>query len=1140
MKKNNAPLWGDCLRRHGEILIAMKLAVLLTFIGVINATASAYSQVGKVTLNVRDASITEVLDSIQKLTNYHFIYSLDLVSSERKVSIHADKEPLKDVLHALLDSQGVSFEVLPNYLIVVTPKGSLAPLAALSRVSHALEVEGSVKGDGGMPLTGVTVRVKGSSVGTVTDEDGRFRLNVPNPEDTLVLSYVGYTDLVVAIDGRTSLQLTMTASSEALKDVVVVGYGTQKKVSVTGAVDVIKPTLLEGRGVPNLAQALEGTSPSLVIQQKSFEPGQPVNLNLRGVGTLGDNSPLIVIDGLVGGDINKINPEDVASISILKDAGAAAIYGSRSANGVILITTKKGKAGPAKLSYSGIVSMVVPHFWVKPVPGYENMMLKDQALVNSGMEPIYSPLDIEHQQEKGDDQWFLDAIFKTSVQQNHNLSISGGSGQTTYRISGGYMNQQSNFVGPAKGVKRYDYRMNLSTVVGRLKLSTILAYTRQEIRDHSFNTGTLVVDAERTPPRYQLKDSLGRYLINDVLAQFNPLGILDKGGFRHYDNDNIFGTITGDLSLAKGLSLKGVFGGTLDANHQYYRTNYVPFYRPGAAVGSEPGGVYGNSLGTTTGDQNSKNILLNTQLLLQYQRTIGKSSFMVMGGITTESNSVAGNKVALDYTSQDLNLPNSNTIANVGSQQITPQGSNRSALNSYIGRATYSYADRYFGEIAFRADGSSKFSSNNRWGYFPSISAGWLISDEKFFREGNIANYVDELKLRSSYGVLGNQNVGNYQYQTTYFVFSNAYGFNNNSVAGTGFNTANPDLKWETAHTFNIGADVALFGSRLSGTFDYFNKLTTHIIQQPNLPGTYGGNNVDFNIASVRDRGWELSLSYRTHGRLFSHSISFNLGDTHNEIVKMANGRDLIQTHDEIQIIYAKGIPIASYVGLKRDGYFQNLDDIRNKPRFVGLDVQPGDISYKDKNGDGVIDDNDRYILGNPFPRFTFGFNYELGWNNFDLRVFIQGVGKRDMSLRGELVEPFHVNYSYVIFQHQLDYWRPDNPHAKNPRLGIVNSASNTNNYRKGSDLYIHSGAYARLKNLQIGYTLPQRVSDGMGLDHLRVYFTGQNIFTLARTKFVDPETTEFDNDLATGGSNSARNYPTLIYYGMGVDVTFK
>jgi TonB-linked SusC/RagA family outer membrane protein len=1003
-------------------------------------------------------------------------------------------------------------------------------------------VTGTVTDEQLKPVAGVSVNLVGTNEGDVTDPQGKYKIHINSNQDSLAFSHLNFDTKTLMVGQNSILNVILYPKQDAgdLDQVVVVGYGTQKKVSVTGGVDVVKAKAFAGRAVVNVAQALQGTAPSLVIQQQSFEPGQGVTLNLRGVGTLGDNSPLVVIDGLVGGNLNNLNPNDIESVSVLKDAGSAAIYGSRAANGVILVTTKKGKAGHNTLNYNGIVSQIHPHILVQPVDGYENMILKDQALVNSGQQPIYSPLDIQAQYQKGNQPWFLKEIFKDATQQNHNLSLSGGAGNTTYMLSGGFMDQQSNFIGPAKGVRRYNYRMNLSTELGRLKVSSSIAYTRNEIRDHSYSTGTLVVDAERTPPLYPYQDSLGRYLINDVLAQFNPIGILNDGGFRRYDNDNVFGTISGDLKIIDGLSLRGVFGGSLDANHEYFRTDYVPFYRAGAAIGADPAGLYGNEKGTTTGDQNNKNILLNTQLLLQYEKQFGKHNFMVMGGYTTESQTYHANHVQLNYTSPDMNLPGDSTMVNVGDQGITPQGSWETALNSYIGRLTYNYDNKYFFEGNFRVDGSSKFAAENRWGFFPSVSGGWILSREDFYKNSKISDVVNYLKLRSSYGVLGNQNVGNFQYQTTYQVYSNGYVFNGNTpVSTTGFQTANPDLKWESAHTFNIGADVNAFNNKINITFDYFDKLTKNILQRPNLPGTFGGSQVDFNIASVRNRGWEFTINYNSKGALFSHNLTFNMGDTHNEIVKMANDQDRIETHDEMQMIYAEGLPIGSYVGLKRAGYFQNLDDVNNLPKFVGLEVVPGDNRYVDKNGDGVIDDNDRFVLGNPFPRYTFGLNYDLGYKGFDLNVFVQGVGKRDMDVRGELVEPFHVNYSYVIFKHQLDYWRPDNKDAAMPRLAVSGSASNTNNFRKGSDMYIFNAAYARLKNVQIGYSLSPKICSHLGIQKFRVYLTGQNLLTLSKMDFLDPENTEFSSNVTSGGSNSGRAYPTLEYYGFGVDVTF-
>ncbi|MHA4809648.1 TonB-dependent receptor [Flavitalea flava] len=1108
-------------------------------------------QPNTISISCREQPLKWIIRQIEKQSGLSFIYSNDDLDINKKYSVAVKKRTLNEALQAIFSPLKLEFEIRGDKVLLHTapPVQSSRDVPAGNLPVKSVIVKGKVVDEKGNPLAGVTVELKEPSLRSVTDSEGNFQLQIPVLAGVLTFSYVGYEKREVSLTSS-YIAVELFPLDKNLNEVVVVGYGVQKKVSVTGAVDVIRSTSIQGRATPNLTQALQGASPSLTIQQTSFEPGQPININIRGIGTLGDNSPLVVIDGLVGGDLNLLNPNDIDNISILKDAGSAAIYGSRSANGVILITTKKGKKGAGTLSYNGIFSRVKPHVWMKPVKGFENMILKDEAIINSGsgQTPSYSPLDIEQRKELGDEEWFLSSIFQDASQQNHSLSLGGGRDKSTYMVSLGYMDQQSNFVGPAKGLKRYNFRINLSNEVGRLKLSTILAYSRTQIKDHSFTTGTLVVDAERTPPYYKLKDTSGRYLINDVLAQFNPLGILDKGGFRDYDNDNIFGSLNAELKIVRGLTLKGVFGGALDANHQYYETNYVPFYREGQAAGTAPAGVYGSDKGSVTGDENAKNLFLNSQLLLEYAGEFGKHHIQLLGGFTNESYTGKSNKVALNYTSPDLNLPQTSTVVNIGDLRITPQGTTQNSLYSAIGRASYSYNDKYFAEVSFRADGSSKFAKQNRWGYFPSLSLGWRISEEAFFQKSRIAGYFNELKIRGSYGLLGNQNVNNYQYQTTYVVYPNTYGFNGNTaVSGTGFNIANPDLKWEVANTFNIGFDAGLFNRRLNIGFDYFNKLTKDILLHPNLPGTFGGGQVDYNIASVRDRGWEANIAYTIPGRILHQSISLNIGNTNNEIVQMANGQDQLQSLEELQVLYGKGIPIASYVGYKRDGYFRNLKDVENKPRFTGLAVAPGDISYKDKNGDGLIDDNDRYVLGNPFPHYIFGLNYTVSWKNLDLGLLIQGVGQRDMALRGELIEPFHANYSFTMYTHQLDYWRPDNPNAQYPRLALNGSASNTNNFRKGSDLYILNGAYARLKNIQIGYTLSQTISQRLGIQKLRAYLTGQNLLTLTKNRFIDPESSEFHNGAnnqnnnlnATNGANSGRSYPTLIYYGFGLEVIF-
>ncbi len=1019
-----------------------------------------------------------------------------------------------------------TFVIIPASGPNVRPKTTLLES---NKVKADITVTGEVKDAQGNGLPGVTVVVKGvAGIGVTTDVEGRYSLKLPSGLESgvLVFSYIGFKTQEVAISNRTSINVTLQEDDQALGEVVVVGYGTQQRTSVVGAVDQVTSAVIEGKPAMTATQALQGASPNLIIQQTSYEPGQSPSINIRGISTLGNNSPLVVIDGIVGGDINLLNPNDIESVSVLKDAGSAAIYGSRAANGVILITTKKGKKNTRPtVTYNALVGIQEPKVLYKPVKGYENAILRSQATVNAGLPPIYGPEDIRRFQEQGDNEWFLNTILQNAVQQNHNLSLSGGSETSTFLISAGVADQRSNLIGPNYGHSRYNYRLNLTSDYGKLKLTSILAYTRSQIKDHSSSTQTLIVDAGRVPTYYQLKDEQGRYLTNDVLSEFNPLGVLEKGGYRKYNNDNIFGNINAEFEVTKSFKLRGVFGGSLVSNHQFARTMQVDYF---------PNGTSGAN--RNTNDENSKNLSLNTQLLAEFNKTFSQDhATNVLVGISNESYTSQSNGLFKTYTDPELGTPVSGTIVSTDSYN-TNQRTVETSLNSLFGRASYAFRDKYYGEVSFRVDGSSKFNRNNRWGFFPSISAGYRISEESFLT--GYRDNIGDLKLRASYGVLGNQSVGDYQYLTTYFTYQNAYGFNNAGVGGTGFAFANPDIRWEKAATFNAGIDASFLNNALTLSLDYFNKITSDILIPPSVPGVYGASLPTYNAGKVENKGWEINLNYRISHGSFDHSFSFNLGDSKNKVLYF-EGKERLTGADEMQVILREGLPYNSYVGLKRDGYFQNLDEIERGPKPAGLNLSPGDNRYVDVNGDNIIDDNDKFVLGNPFPRYTFGATYNLKFKGFDLNVFFQGVGQRSTFLRGELVEPFHFNYSQVMYQHQLDFWTPQNPGARYPRLSASGSQSTENNFRRGSDMYLYDASYVRLKNLQIGYTLPTSLIGKIGMKSMRAYFSGQNLYTLSKLKFIDPEITEFNNNLSNSGANSGRAYPTPVYYGFGLDVTF-
>lgn len=989
-------------------------------------------------------------------------------------------------------------------------------------------VSGKVVNESNAPIAGASVQVKNSTTGTTTNAEGDFTLVAPSASSTLVFSFVGYTSIEQAA-GNSSGTIQLQPANASLGEVVVVGYGTQRRVSVTGAVDKINAAAIEGKPVVNVSQALQGVSPNLIIQQRSFEPGQGLNINIRGLGTTGSNDPLIVIDGIVGADINLLNPNDIDNISVLKDAGSAAIYGSRSANGVLLITTKRGRKNEKpSITYSGTYGLTDPKIAATPVHAWENAYYKNESLVNSGRQPVYSPSELQAIAAAGDGDWRLSSIMNKAAQQTHNVSIRGGGANNSFLVSLGYLDQENNFIGPGYGIKRYNIRLSQSTDIGKLKVNSVLSYVRQDGKDHSSSASTLIIDASRVPLLYNFQDTAGRYLTNAVSAEFNPKAVLENGGYRKSDNDEVFGSFNAEYAITPDFKIRGVVGGTLRMNHTFGRRFELSFF---------PGGRYGQD--RETFDDNYKSFFTNTQLLAEYKKRFGVHDVTVLVAGGNESFKEQGSNLRKTLTDPIFGIPTTGTVVDPGSRN-TNQATTEWSLNSFFGRANYSYNDKYFGEVNFRFDESSKFAKGNRWSFFPSVSAAWRLTEEDFLSE--LKQNVGEFKLRGSYGLLGNQNTEPYRYNTNYTSYTNAYGFNNVAVGGAGYQLGNAGLTWETSSNLDLGLDAELLNRRLSVSLGVFDKTTSDIlVQRDDVPLLFGAAFPDYNAAEVRNRGWEVNVVYRLPGKDFSHTFSANLADNKNELRKYTfSATQQVVRREEFEFVRRVGLPITVYQGYRRDGYFQTYDDVTKYAKPANATVVPGDIKFKDKNGDGVIDDEDKYILGNPFPRYTFGFTYNLTYKNFDLQLFIQGVGRRELMIRGELVEPFHVGYSGTMYEHQTDYWTPTNPNAAYPRIAESGTPSNQNNYRTGSDIYLFDAAYARLKNVQIGYNVPVSLLQRIGMKAARIYLTGQNLATLTKLDFIDPENTEFGNNTGIGtGANSGRAYPMPVFYGGGINITF-
>lgn len=1080
-----------------------------------------------VQVDVQNASVEQLFKLIEQKTAFKFFYDKRALDAGARLTLSKTLS-LYDLLSFITERANLQFKQVNKNI-------NVKPIKTTSTAD--ITVQGKVvSSDDQIGLPGVTVVVKGSNTGTITDADGNYSIQVPE-DATLVFSFVGYAQMEVPVGGRTVIDVALVPDITSLDEVVVIGYGTALRKDVIGAIDQVKGDAIQNRPVTNLTQALQGTSSNLIIQQKSMNPNDnQININIRGITSINNNDPLIVIDGMIMDDVasmNLLNPNDIENISVLKDAGASAIYGSRSANGVILITTKKGRLDMKPLvTFNTAIGVQHPRILLKPLKGYQNALLRNDSYVNAGLNPVYTSEEIAAFAE-GDSEWGLEAIMQNALQQKYDIGVQGGSKTTSYNVSFGYFDQESNFKGPGYGLKRYNFRSNVVNELGKLKLTTVLAYNRHQ--GTSDRGGLWISDAMRVPTynTYDIyPDENGKYYNNDITSNGNMLATLYHGGNTVTDNDHFQGILTGELDIWKGLSARAVLGYDLKSEHRLIKRRYYPVYdfiNRDNIVNASSSNEY------SIEDYNGKITMLNSQFLLNYNRTFGEAHVVTgLFGFTLEALRREANEIKKKYVDPDLYQDTDETIIDPTSYN-TPNSTSERALHSWLGRVGYSYKDKYYAEFNGRYDGSSRFLRENRWGFFPSVSAGWRISDENFFEP--FKNTINDFRLRTTYGLLGTQSVNDYQYMTTYDMYANQYAFNDAAVTGTGYTLGNSSLRWEETATFDIGADFAVLNDALSFSVDYFNKYTTDILLQPLIPSTLGGGIGRVNLGEMRNQGWDATITYKLNHGDFRHVFTANIGDSFNKVIKY--GPQAITKADEIERIIREGVPLYSYYGYKTDGLFQSQEEIASSPVRIGASLQPGDVKYVDRNNDGVIDDNDRYILGNAFPRYTFGFTYMLDWKGIDFSMMWQGVGKRDMALRGEMIEPFHGSYYYVMFEHQLDYWTPGNTNAHYPRLVNSSSPSYSNNYSFGSDRNIYNAAYIRLKNIQIGYTLPRALTEKFKVSKLRIYASGQNLLTFTKNKFIDPESSEFGNSMNTESANSGRNYPTLLYYGGGVQVEF-
>ncbi|MCC8407791.1 TonB-dependent receptor [Mucilaginibacter sp. UR6-1] len=1003
----------------------------------------------------------------------------------------------------------------------------------LSRITEQpkMTVTGTVKDAKGDVLAGVTIQVKGQTAATSTDANGKFTISVAD-DAILVFSFLGYTSQEIPVAGKTVINVTMQPSNSALQEVVVVGYGTQSKAKVTGSINTVPTKLLTDRPVISLNNALQGTTPGLTVISRPGDVGSDIGgITVRGRGNLGAPEPLYVVDGVIldGAFFSRINPRDVESISVLKDAASASIYGSRAANGVILVTTKKGTGGKAVIAYNGTYGWQKAAYLPKVLGSYDYAVLKNEALTNAGRTPQYTPEVIQKITGQTDpdlypnNNWYDLTLRSNAPLQEHEINVTGG-GKTRYYASGSYLNQASLF--PGKQLQRYSLRSNSQTQVNdKLTIGTNISFIRDAINNSkgSLDLSTLA----RMTPLFVNKQSDGNWgsvnggSIDVTLANNNPLFILENGGRSN--------SYANRLTTALDASFKPVAGLSVDGNASYYTQSEVfstfTATRPAIIDFFTKQPIAGTGVNTNNLNENwYTNSRLLTQATVSYTKTFGEHDFKVLGGSSYEyynerAIGVSRNK----FPSQNLDAINAGST---DPANTSANGSiNTRTFISYFSRLNYSFRNRYLLEGNLRHDESSQFAPGHRGGTYPSASVGWRISQESFLQK---AKWVNELKLRGSWGLLGNVgNVGFYDYFGGISTGRGAF-LNGTFVDGAWpGRLPSPFLTWEKKEMKNIGVDATLFNRSLSIQVDAYDALTKNILlsNANSVPQEAGVTSIpSINAGSVRNKGIELTLNYSNKIGEVNYSVGGNFTRIWNKIEDLNGLKELPPSGFYINRV---GEAIGSYYMYQANGLFRNAAEVAASP-FQANGTGAGDIRFVDQNWDGVINDKDRVVVGNDVPYKYYGVNLSLSYKGFDLAVIGQGVLGLKTYLEGEASNAFF-NGSGIRAYHQ-GRWTPANPDANAVYPRLLLSENNTQNTVTNS-FWLYDASYFRVKALTVGYNFPEKISKRIGASNIKVYFTSNNLFTIRgdkRMKDFDPE--------APSGRPS---YPQLKTSSLGLNVTF-
>ncbi len=1089
------------------------------------------SQNSKIVIDAdKTLTIDEVFDMIDKQTDYSFVYQSDMFKGFPSIEIKKGTIKTNKLLKRILSKGNYDVVVGVNNTIIIKEK---TPDIIKEQ---GVQISGNVVDSNGQPLPGANILEKGTTNGTQSDFDGKFSLNVKDKSAVLVVSYLGFLTQEIPISNQTTIAVTLQEDTAKLDEVVVVGYGTQKKVNLTGAVSLVSSEDIENRPAPNVSTLLAGQVPGLSVIQQSGRPGQSQGtFRIRGIGTLGNSDPLILVDGIVG-DLQDIDVNDIENVSVLKDASAA-IYGVRAANGVILVTTKEGRTGAPTVTYHGGVGTQQAFKIPNRVNSYDYARLYNEARVNDGGSPLFSDDDLTKFRDGTSPQTHANIdhfkkLLKSGdpIKKFHNIRVSGGNENTKYNLSFGYLDEGSLI--KTFGYNRKNYRVNIDQKINdKLDVGIKLAGSFGKTFGNIQSVGQIITESYREFPGEvdQFDNGLWKNMQEFGVGQRNMLAYLELPLGTDVDRNNDYvSTVFAEFKITPELKVRGQFSARNDNRLQNRKRDVVQWHRYDAATdtynGSNIASGYLIRRNETVWDYTSN-------LLLTYNKSFNNHNLKGLLGFEQRDQNWSFSQAARFSLSSSNELTELNGVAD-GNDRAEGSASEYK-LRSAFGRINYNFKETYFFEGILRYDGTSRFTKENRFDYFPSFSGGWKISNEDFFK----SETINHLFLRGSWGILGNQEIGNYQFLNTFGPRDNYnYSFGNGSVSGVLENKtlANANILWETTTSTNIGIDARLFNNALSITAEYFIKDTNDILLGLDQPYILGAEPPTVNAGSVENKGWELSVNYS--GRVnedFNYYINANAGYVKNQITDLKGtespGRDI-------------GDPIQNIFGYVADGLFNSQAEIDAAPTHnIAGTPEPGDVRYKDINGrdangdltglpDGVVDANDRKSLGTYFPKYNFGLNLGFNWNNFDFSMAWQGFAGHKVLTDGPTVRPFWGGNAPPS-QHMVDnFWTPSNTNADFPRLGFSNQGRNYQN----STYWVNKGDFAKLRNMQIGYTLPQNALSSLGINRFRIYVSGENLLYISKVKDIDPEFAQ-----GSGFAWNNNNYPTNRQFLLGFNITF-